>query len=610
MWTTQTDDRSAPEDPIVCPDKVGYITKAGLNWASRASGGQDADPADAEARCNRDPKCTAWNNFGYYLNGKVDKWTAYGSLCSYEKKMSSPPPKPLVCPKKDGYITKTGLNWVSKASGGQDADPKDAEARCNRDPKCTAWNSFGYYVNGKVDKWTAYGSLCSYEKIVSSPPPKPLVCPKKDGYITKTGLNWVSKASGGQDADPKDAEARCNRDPKCTAWNSFGYYVNGKVDKWTAYGSLCSYEKIVSSPPPKPLVCPKKDGYITKTGLNWVSKASGGQDADPKDAEARCNRDPKCTAWNSFGYYVNGKVDKWTAYGSLCSYEKIVCPDKDGYITKAGQNWESKAPGGQDADPNDAEARCNADPKCTAWNSFGYYQNGKIDSWTPYSSLCSYEKKAPLECPEKAGYTVVKGKNWVSAATGGSFANPADAEAYCNANAECTTWNSYGYYLNGKVDRWTDLADMCTYEKVVCPEKLGYITKAGFNWESKATGGQDADPADAEARCNANPKCTAWNSFGYYVNGKVDSWSMYGSLCSYEKIVCPDKDGYITRAGANWESSEADGTGGQDADPKDAEARCNADPKCTAWNSFGYWIDATIDKWTPYGSLCSYEKKA
>ncbi|KAG2424665.1 hypothetical protein HYH02_015146 [Chlamydomonas schloesseri] len=50
----------------------------------------------------------------------------------------------------------------------------------------------------------------------------------------------------------------------------------------------------------------------------------------------------------------------------------------------------------------------------------------------------------------------------------------------------------------------------------------------------QAVGGQ-LSPAQAEALCNATSDCVAWNSYGYYLNGRIQYFSAYNGLCVYVK---------------------------------------------------------------------------
>ena len=74
--------------------------------------------------------------------------------------------------------------------------------------------------------------------------------PAKKGYTLKADTNWV-KGSGTTESQtaPGAAEQKCNADPDCVAWNSFGYVISGKRDSvsYIPYKSLCVY---VKDPPP------------------------------------------------------------------------------------------------------------------------------------------------------------------------------------------------------------------------------------------------------------------------------------------------------------------------------------------------------------------------
>jgi len=99
------------------------------------------------------------------------------------------------------------------------------------------------------------------------------------------------------------------------------------------------------------------------------------------------------------------------------------------------------------------------------------------------------------------------------------------------------------------------------------PAKAGYTLRAGTNW-GKLAGAIEAQaiPAEAEKICNSDPKCLAWNSFGYYIiasSGSL-SFSPYTGLCVYVKN--PTK----AAAGPTTASTGLYGC------PKDCDEKCAA----------------------------------
>ncbi|KAG2427100.1 hypothetical protein HXX76_012611 [Chlamydomonas incerta] len=70
---------------------------------------------------------------------------------------------------------------------------------------------------------------------------------------------------------------------------------------------------------------------------------------------------------------------------------------------------------------------------------------------------------------------------------------------------------------------------------------------------------------------------------------------------------CPPQPGYTLLPDTNWEGMPG-WTGGQEDGGEAAHALCDADPACTHWNNWGYWITGPAKTYFEYGALCVYVK--
>ncbi|KAG2424603.1 hypothetical protein HXX76_014329 [Chlamydomonas incerta] len=70
-----------------CPSRPGYVVLPDTNWIKTTSSveGQSVGAAAAEAQCNADPSCVAWNNFAYWVRSGVRSYFRYPGLCTYVK---------------------------------------------------------------------------------------------------------------------------------------------------------------------------------------------------------------------------------------------------------------------------------------------------------------------------------------------------------------------------------------------------------------------------------------------------------------------------------------------------------------------------------------------
>ncbi|KAG2487801.1 hypothetical protein HYH03_013645 [Edaphochlamys debaryana] len=253
-----------------------------------------------------------------------------------------------------------------------------------------------------------------------------------------------------------EAEKVCNTNVTCTGFDSDGYVLFGTISKWSD-AAMCSYAKIA---------CPARPNYVVTEFYGIISRAPSGQ-TTPDKAEAACNADPTCQSWNNAGKFIKGPAESWVPVAGMCTYRKnATCPTKPGYITKVGLNWARTAPGGW-MPYVDAESFCNTNASCTAFNQFGYYILGPITGWTPYSDMCSYQK---ITCPPKPNYVATAFAGIISRAPFSQVA-AATAEAACNADRKCQSWNTAGTIIKGPASDWINVPGMCTYRKT--GENLG-----------------------------------------------------------------------------------------------------------------------------------------
>jgi hypothetical protein len=77
--------------PADCPSKAGYITMASINWSTAGNvirEGQESTAAAAEAFCNSNKHCYAWNDYGFWMLTPPPNFAgfyAYEELCTYMK---------------------------------------------------------------------------------------------------------------------------------------------------------------------------------------------------------------------------------------------------------------------------------------------------------------------------------------------------------------------------------------------------------------------------------------------------------------------------------------------------------------------------------------------
>jgi hypothetical protein len=83
-------------------------------------------------------------------------------------------------------------------------------------------------------------------------------------------------------------------------------------------------------------------------------------------------------------------------------------------------------------------------------------------------------------------------------------------------------------------------------------------------------------------------------------------------LTGVSAAVCPTAPPhYNLRSNMNWNGGA--GTSGGHTSPQEAQRICNSNPKCIAWNSYGYYLIAEPSfslTFSPYGGLCVYVKDA
>ncbi|KAG2428041.1 hypothetical protein HXX76_012025 [Chlamydomonas incerta] len=572
-----------------------------------------ATPEAASAACTADPTCFAWyrdlsnaQNF-YMTGGKPPAIAAQPAVAARATctSLAAPagatfataadaavpqaavasPPSATFWP---GYITITEQTWIRQPNATDGRNTTAAEAVCNADASCRAFNSYGYYVLGGLQRYYSVPGLCTYVKVNAT---AGRGYPAAAGYFMlpdSRALGQYPTAAG----SAQQAQDACTADANCTAWLRYlaspadtGFYVIGAPSAVDYETSAALYIKAPAPPPPSPpSPLPPSPQPLPPAPPSppAPSPAPPSPPAPP----------PPCTppaGWCGNGNYLVADSRRFDCDGdgaldyvcvdavgnrgvilslqprSASSANGTCYPKVEGYITipdavavpKQGQPM-LYAGYGYASEARDA---CSADANCTTWRRFvgspedtGVYLPGGPAAYLQGGANQSVYVKIPgyslnrTVCMPKNGYSVLTDWVWlvldnsvVSQSPGvcmyikvvnniggrgqsGMYAGngfAADARDACSVDSNCTTWASwtgdyeaYGQYYQGSSVAYISWnpsnsvyikAPNFTLNGTVCMPKYGYSAIADWAWGDvySAVINQTTPAAKSLARCAA-----------------------------------------------------------------------------------------------------------